>query len=203
MKALLTAVFLFIMEFAFADLNVASEFERANIKPDILNEVPTGFIEVKYGDNIVNLGNELTPTKVKDIPEVHYDHEDGVLYTLVMTDPDVSPQDPNREVKHWIVGNIPGGSISQGEVLAEYVGSAPPQGTGLHRYVFLVYKQNQGAITFDETRLTARQRTERRGFSVQKFAEKYNLGAPLAGNYYKAQYDDYVGALRKQLGLSN
>lgn len=41
--------------------------------------------QIKYGDKVVDLGNELTPTEVKDIPEVHYKHEGGVLYTLAMT----------------------------------------------------------------------------------------------------------------------
>jgi len=52
------------------------------------------------------------------------------------------------------VGNIPEENIAKGEVLAEYVGPAPPKNTGKHRYVFLLYKQNQGAITFDERRLS-------------------------------------------------
>lgn len=42
---------------------------------------------------------------------------------------------------------------------------------------------------------------EHRGkFSIRKFAEKYNLGQPIAGNLYQAQYDDYVPKLYKQLG---
>lgn len=42
-------------------------------------------MQIKYGDKEVNLGNELTPTETKHIPEVHYKHEGGVLYTLVMS----------------------------------------------------------------------------------------------------------------------
>lgn len=41
--------------------------------------------QVKYGDKIVDLGNELTPTETQQIPEIHYKYEGGVLYTLVMT----------------------------------------------------------------------------------------------------------------------
>lgn len=40
---------------------------------------------MKYGDKSVDLGNELTPTETRQIPEIHYKHEGGVLYTLVMT----------------------------------------------------------------------------------------------------------------------
>ena len=100
---------------------------------------------------------------------------------------------------HWLVGNIPGQDVSKGETLSAYVGSGPPQGTGLHRYVFLVYKQN-GKITFDEPRLPNTSGENRGGFSISKFAKKYNLGNPVAGNFYQAQWDDYVPILYKQLG---
>lgn len=59
----------------------------------------------------------------------------------------------NREWQHWVVGNIPEDKVAKGEVLTEYFGPAPPQNTGSHRYVFLLYKQNQGSITFDERRI--------------------------------------------------
>ncbi|KXJ73983.1 hypothetical protein RP20_CCG014609 [Aedes albopictus] len=37
-------------------------------------------------------------------------------------------------------------------------------------------------------------------FSIQKFSEKYQLGIPVAGNFFQAQYDDYVPKLYRQLG---
>lgn len=40
----------------------------------------------------------------------------------------------------------------------------------------------------------------REKFSAKKFAEKYELML-LAGNFYQAQFDDYVPTLHKQLGL--
>lgn len=100
---------------------------------------------------------------------------------------------------HWLVGNIPGADISKGETLSAYVGSGPPPDTGLHRYVFLIYKQND-KLQFDEPRLTNTSGDNRGGFSIAKFAEKYNLGNPIAGNFYQAQWDDYVPILYKQLG---
>lgn len=102
-----------------------------------------------------NLGNALTPTEVKDQPTVTFAADPNAFYTLIMTDPDApSRKDPkHREWQHWMVGNIPGGKIDEGETLAAYVGSGPPQGTGLHRYVFLIFKQS-GVLQFDEPRLT-------------------------------------------------
>ncbi|XP_031847462.1 protein D2 [Nomia melanderi] len=182
--------------------NVQSEFEGAKIVPDIIDVAPTEKIEVSYGDKAVNFGNELTPSETQQIPQIHYKHEGGVLYTLVLTDPDAPTRKGyNREFRHWLVGNIPEENIAKGEVLAEYVGPAPPKGSGKHRYVFLVYKQNQGSITFDERRLSNRDGQQRRRFSIKKFAEKYSLEGPIAGNFMVAEYDDNVPKYAKLLGF--
>lgn len=98
-----------------------------------------------------NLGNTLTPTEVKDVPTVTWNADATTYYTLIMTDPDApSRRDPKfREWHHWIVVNIPGNKVGDGEVLSEYVGAGPPQGTGLHRYALMVFKQEEKQI-FDE-----------------------------------------------------
>lgn len=187
--------------FAVASASVESAFEAAKIVPDILDKAPTEKIEVKYGDKVVDLGNELTPTGTQQIPEIHYKHEGGVLYTLVLTDPDAPTKGYNREFRHWLVGNVPEEDVSKGEVLAEYVGPATPKGTGKHRYVFLVYKQNQGSITFDERRLGTWDGPRRKRFSIKKFAEKYNLEGPIAGNFFLAEYDENVPGFQKRMGF--
>lgn len=69
-----------------------------------------------------------------------------------MADPDApSRADPKfREVCHWTVINIPGSDLAKGNTLFEYLGSGPPEGTGLHRYTFLLFKQPDGKLNFDE-----------------------------------------------------
>jgi len=195
------------------------------VVPDVIDTAPTNTIKVEYDSGVSAAeGNELTPTQVQNQPiKVEWPTEEGALYTLCMTDPDApSRAEPTfREWHHWLVVNIPGNNISQGDVLSEYVGSGPPQGTGLHRYIFLAYKQ-PGKLSCDEPRLTNRYQLamisisdlllvtdgflscyrsgDNRGkFSIRKFAEKYNLGQPVAGNLYQAQWDDYVPKLYEQL----
>ena len=68
-----------------------------------------------------------------------------------------------------------------------------------NRYVYLVYEQ-PGLITPDEKKLTNRSADGRGKFSIENFAKKYNLGVPIAVNFYQAAYDDYVPELYKQLG---
>ncbi|XP_034936951.1 protein D2-like [Chelonus insularis] len=198
MKILVAVLFVGVIGVVLAD--VKTVFEEAKIVSDILDSAPTKEIEVKYGEQKVNLGNEFKPTITKDIPEVHYEHEGGVLYTLVLTDPDAPTRGYNREFQHWLVGNIPEDKVAKGEVLTEYVGPAPPKGSGKHRYIFLLYKQNQGAITFDERRIGNRDKRRNR-FSIKKFAQKYNLEGPIAGNFFRAEYDDYVSTIHRQLGF--
>lgn len=114
------------------------------IIPDIIDNKPEAIAHVTYaGDVKVSLGKELQPKQVKDQPEISWNADDGSLYTLLMVDPDApSRETPTfREVLHWLVINIPGNKVTEGQVVAEYIGSGPPEGTGLHRYVFLVFKQ--------------------------------------------------------------
>ncbi|XP_014208326.1 protein D2 isoform X1 [Copidosoma floridanum] len=171
------------------------------VVPDVIDTVPPALVKVSYPSGVsVEIGKELTPTQVKDQPTVDWDADTSAFYTLCMTDPDApSRKEPKfREWHHWLVANIPGKDVSKGEVLSDYIGSGPPPKTGLHRYVFLVYRQPE-KLTFDEKRLTNRSGDGRNNFSIKKFAQKYKLGNPIAGNMYQSEYDDYVPILYKQL----
>ncbi|RXG52086.1 Protein D2 [Armadillidium vulgare] len=121
------------------------------------------------------------------MPNIHWNPVVGNYYTLMMVDPDApSRANPKfREWQHWLVGNIPGSDASQGEILTAYAGSTPPKGTGLHRYVLLVYKQ-PGKLTFDEEKLSSTSGKGRGNFSAKKFAAKYKLDL-IAGNFFQAQ----------------
>lgn len=181
---------------------VMDNFKSLEVVPDVIDSLPKEPAEVSYPSGVkVEFGNELTPTKVKDIPTVKWNAESDTYYTLCMTDPDApSRKDPKyREWHHWLVGNIKGNDVSSGETLSAYVGSGPPQGTDLHRYVFLVYKQ-PGKLTFDEPRLPNTSGDNRGKFSIKNFATKYKLEGPVAGNFYQAAWDEYVPILYKQLG---
>lgn len=65
-------------------------------------------------------------------PSVHWDAEPHEYYTLIMTDPDAPSRHSAkfREWHHWLVVNIPGNNVSQGEEKTAYFGAAPPKDTG-------------------------------------------------------------------------
>jgi hypothetical protein len=176
------------------------KFSSDDILTDMHVKMPGSLLHVKYGSIEVQPGTIITPTQVKDQPTVDWDADANAFYTIVMNDPDApSRAEPKfREFHHWGVVNIPGKDVSKGQVLTEFVGSGPPQGTGLHRYVFLVFKQ-AGQQTFDEKHISNNSREGRRLHSVAKFAEKHSLSDPVAGNYYLAEYDDYCPKVAEQL----
>ena len=123
------------------------------------------------------------------------------MYTLLL-DPDApSRADPKfGEWHHWLITNIPGSNLSKGDVSSEYVGAGPPEGSGLHRYVFVLFKQPMGKQIFEGLpKLTNRSMDGRPNHKIRDFAAKYNLGDPIAANFYKAEYDNYVPLLYKQL----
>jgi len=199
------AVLVFLVPFAICEeaTNIKQSFESHQIVSDVITTAPASTICIKYPSGVeVKLGNVLTPTQVKDVPSnISWPIEANSLYTLVFSDPDApSRKNPiRREFLHWLVVNIPGTDISKGETFTEYIGSGPPEGTGLHRYVFLVFKQ-PNSLALNRTKASNRSADGRPRFLVADFAKEHNLGAPVAGNFYQAQFDDYVPILHAQLG---
>ena len=116
------------------------------------------------------------------------------------------PDAPSRanpkfgEWHHWLVTNIPGSDLSQADTMSEYVGAGPPPDTGLHRYVFLLFKQPSGKQSFEGlSKLTNRSMDGRPKWKVREFSDKYGLGQAVAGNFFHAEYDDYCPKLYEQL----
>lgn len=108
-------------------------------------------------DITVNLGNALRPSEVSSQPNLDWNAKSNTYYTIIMVDPDLpSRRDPKfREWNHWLVVNIHGNDIETGNVLIDYIPPGPPKSTGLHRYVFLVFKQTE-KIVFDEEYISRR-----------------------------------------------
>lgn len=172
---------------------------KENIVPEIIDEKPAGQLKIKYNSGVqVDYGNELTPTQVKDEPVFEYPAEGDKLYTIAFVDPDApSRADPKfGQCLHYMVHNVPGLSVGQGNVAAEFIGSGPPEGTGLHRYIFVVYEQPGKIVvanTISKTSIEGRMK-----FKLRDYATEKGLGKPIAANFYLAQYDDYVPLLHKQ-----
>ncbi|XP_055615676.1 protein D3-like [Toxorhynchites rutilus septentrionalis] len=177
-------------------------FIEHEVIPDVVDAAPKELAKITYGSGVtVKGGNELTPTQVKDQPKIEWTADPNAYYTLFMVDPDApSRTDPKfRSFWHWYVGNIPGDKIDEGDHRIAFIGSGPPQGTGLHRYVFLIYKQNGKIDLSDAPRTSERSSNNRKNFQHKDFVSRYKLSELVAGNFYRAQFDDYVPKLHAQL----
>ncbi|KFO08206.1 Phosphatidylethanolamine-binding protein 1 [Balearica regulorum gibbericeps] len=129
------------------------------------------------------------------------------LYTLVLTDPDApSRKDPKfREWHHFLVTNMKGNDVGSGTVLSDYVGSGPPKGTvagpcntvSSPQGCFVCQQPKQ--LSCNEPVLSNRSGDKRGKFKVASFRSKYELGVPVAGTCYQAEWDDYVPKLYEQL----
>ncbi|XP_078492357.1 protein D2 [Ciona intestinalis] len=159
---------------------------------DQVEDCPKEQANVKFNDFQLNeIGQITTPTVVQNEPTVTWTTENGKFYSIFMTDPDApSRAEPKfREWYHWGVVNVPGTNIKEGQVVAEYVGAGPPEGTDLHRYVFLVYEQNGKVETSDKIGMVMKGRDTQK---IRDIANKYKLGRLVAAACFQAQHDDYV-----------
>ena len=91
--------------------------------------------------------------------------------------------------------------MKSGLTKVEYVGSGPPKTAGIDRYVFLLFQQLNGKQEFDFPTIS---NTEVKGrlVPIQQLISDYKLKLE-AGNFFFAQYDDYVPILHAQLGLTD
>ncbi|XP_046659734.1 uncharacterized protein LOC124353776 [Homalodisca vitripennis] len=157
-----------------------------SIFQDLVDEIQWNDIqEESYDSGGVNeeLRNEQPPTQVRSQPEVNYAVEPTGWYMLVMVDPDTLSIKDSTVMLHWILGNILGDDVSNGEIVADHVGSESPQRRGFHRYLILLYKQH-GKLTFEDP-IVSNTTENRHKFSIQDFAEKYELSNPVALKLYQ------------------
>lgn len=110
--------------------------------------VPRVALEILYNvsdeDQLpVYYGNVVKPAMAVKQPEISYEASDDSLWTLILTNPDGHFTDEESEYVHWFIGNIPGSNIEKGEVILNYLQPFPAKGTGLHRHIFILYKQEE------------------------------------------------------------
>ncbi|XP_055847924.1 protein D2-like [Episyrphus balteatus] len=183
-----------------SESDITKALKEYKVIPDVINEDVPETLQVVFNSGaIVDKGNIILPSQAKDQPFVDWNADENAFYTIMCVDPDAPyPEDPFLgQLNTWTIGNIPGKNILAGDVLFEYIGSAPPKGADLNRYIFLLYKQ-LGRIEFDETYVSDTSIEGRAQFSANSFAEKYNLSL-VAANFYRSEYDEYVDDLYRKL----
>lgn len=77
--------------------------------------------------------------------------------------------------------NIPGSDLSSGDVIFTYNGPGPPQGSNLHRYIFLLFTQPSGNVEYNSS--LVRSQT-----STRDLISDYNLEL-VAGDFFQAEFE--------------
>jgi len=147
--------------------------------PDVLTDLftPRFALKVEYPTVTVGKGSPIPFLEVAPTPKVSFDEDKatGKFWSLLLTCPD-NPNTPppsqggprSTETLHWLIVNIPGGNIEQGESLCSYQAPLPPQSTAFHRYVFVLFEQKEGKIDFGSMRQMYND-AKRENFNTNRF----------------------------------
>ncbi|KAF5353359.1 hypothetical protein D9756_008062 [Leucocoprinus leucothites] len=122
-------------------------------------------------------------------------------FVVTLFDPDANtPEDSTiAQVRHFLGGNfsplldhefpsginIPLPLVNSTPAVSEWVHPQPPPASGLHRYIFLAFKQPEG---FDQQTLVTAQ-TSVLGWNLTHFAASVGLGDPIAGTYMLVSHE--------------
>lgn len=137
-------------------------------------------------------GNVIKPAEALLAPVVNFESDVDSLWTLVLTSLDGHLHENEKEYVHWLVANIPGNSIERGEVLADYLQPFPLKGTGYHRYVFVLYKQD-GNISYDMPKVTSSSPLQDRTFVTREWYKRYQDNiTPIGLAFYQCDWDHSV-----------
>ncbi|KAM4624633.1 large ribosomal subunit protein mL38 isoform 2-T2 [Polymixia lowei] len=157
--------------------------------------LPRVSLRLSYGQDSgqVHYGNWLTPTEAASAPQVSFEAEEGSLWTLLLTCPDEHLLDSEGEYVHWLVGNIPGGAVQSGEELCHYLAPFPAKGTGFHRYVYVLFKQERPINFQEDIRQSPCHSLADRTFRTVEFYKRHQDNMTPAGlAFFQCQWDESV-----------
>lgn len=162
----------------------SSNLIKYRLVGDVICNKPPHLIEITYPSGYKVLEGNYIPIPAASLAPVVYcpKAQPPYLYSIVLIGPDYpSPNNPMMfGYIHWVVTNIPGSAVDQGNTVLEYQGPVIPPNTGFHRHLFILFRQNSGPINVPPI-------NRRNDFAVTYFARNYNLGY-FAANFYISSY---------------
>jgi hypothetical protein len=201
----------------FQDLSLADIFP-ANAD---IGAAPVGSVAliVKYDGENVGGGSTIAASTAAVPPQVTFTpHQaeisgfvagsnaiavDFGLYALLMVDADAGLDVGNsgnkgthQEYVHWVVLNIPQSNVQEGTAVVPYKGPAPTYGSGVHRYVFSLYKQKKAFTQqqVDSSRAYFAQRSGLRSYDWVRSHSAVLLNVPVGLEAFLCEWDESVGA---------
>ncbi|XP_037073153.1 39S ribosomal protein L38, mitochondrial-like, partial [Pollicipes pollicipes] len=139
---------------------------------------------------VAHVGNSIKPAEASRQPDVAFEAPEHSLWTLVCTNLEGPLGGEAPELVHWLVQNIPGSDVSRGDVVYEYLQPLPFRGTGHHRIVFVLYKQ-QGVLPREsESAGTGGGVLDGRKFSTEQFYRRHEDQLTPAGlAFFQSDWD--------------
>ncbi|XP_065503931.1 large ribosomal subunit protein mL38 isoform X1 [Caloenas nicobarica] len=148
----------------------------------------------------VYYGNMVTPSEASSPPAVSYEADKDSLWTVLFTNPDGHLRDAHSEYLHWLVTNIPGNDIQSGKEICHYLPPFPAMGTGYHRFIFLLFKQDHPIDFSEDVRPMPCHSLKMRTFSTFDFYRKHEDAMTPAGlAFFQCQWDSSVTWVFHQL----
>ncbi|RXN01652.1 39S ribosomal protein L38, mitochondrial [Acipenser ruthenus] len=144
----------------------------------------------------IGLPNKRAP-RSKEVKErkmvMRENHENSELERATRLRTHGHLRDNDSEYVHWIVGNIPGNAVQSGEQICRYFPPFPAKGTGYHRFIFILFKQER-PIDFTEDCLPSPCHSlESRTFQTFDFYRKHqDYMTPAGLAFFQSQWDDSV-----------
>ncbi|KAF8569112.1 hypothetical protein P879_06316 [Paragonimus westermani] len=149
----------------------------------------------------VYMGNLITPKLAMTPPYVDLSSAPSdYLWTLVMSCPDEPFGDedgllPTNEYVHWMVANLRAGPEATGDEIIPYLPPLPYLGTGYHRYIFTLYRQDMGKVDlteFNRDHIEGDLRTQRSFHTLEFYRRLESQLTPAGLAFFQSSWDESV-----------
>lgn len=169
-------------------------------------------VKYDYDDEFVTpvyYGNVVCPCDAQSEPHISYSSPPDHLYTLLLVNPDESLTNQHQEYLHWMITNIPGDNVGEGDVLVQYMPPVPAAGTGYHRNVLILLEQTE-RMHYDGVKRVGRPVLDRglenlneRLFCTHTFHQQHSSHlTPKAMSFFQSEWDESVRSYyRNVLGM--
>ncbi|KAJ1962441.1 hypothetical protein GGI12_002648 [Dipsacomyces acuminosporus] len=163
---------------------VRKQLQDAKIIPDVLSDSfkPEFPLAIKFQpEQNVTMGQLLSINDTRVEPVIEFDAPPGQIFTVGIVDPD-SPSAGRhgyRSFRHFLMSNLDAAELSEMNVLTGYQSPDPGMGSGLHRYVVVVMRQQQGKMNI----LDGDVPQTRVRFDIEKWGSDRNM-KPVAATYF-------------------
>jgi phosphatidylethanolamine-binding protein (PEBP) family uncharacterized protein len=181
---------------------IGTDFKTFDLVPDLIPSFnPSALMNITFpGVGLISPGQNMSMQQVASAPNVTITPANSSVptkgnFTLMMVDARaVGTNESNGQILHWLANFAtlkPGSpsssldvSTAGGLVVTNYVSPAPPVGTGIHRYVIMLFSQAPSFSPPAGNLSTANVGVDLY-FHITEYISSANLGLPIAGMFFE------------------